>query len=89
MFKLERLEKFFCRNFWPNKKQECQRTSVGRGRAALALLQVDNMEEVTHEMEKPDKLLFAAGVGKILEEWAKTFQAFIQKYEEDKYLIFF
>lgn len=89
MFKLEQLEKFFCRSFWLNKKHECQRTSVGRGRAALALLQVDNMEEVTHEMEKPDKLLFAAGVGKILEEWAKTFQAFIQKYENDKYLIFF
>lgn len=91
MFKLNRLEQFFRRKrlVAEAEKKKQEKTIVRRGRAALAFLQIDNLEDVSHEMEKPDKLLFAAGVGKILEDWVKVFHGFVQKYEEDKYLIFF
>lgn len=58
-----------------------------RWKLALAILQIDNMEDALQTMEKADKLLLNAEIGKLLEEWVGSLKGFWLQYDEEKYLL--
>lgn len=70
---------------WDERKPE--HPPCFRWKLAIGLLQIDNLEDAIQTIEKVDKLLFTAEIGRILEEWAQSFGGFLQKYDEERYLI--
>lgn len=79
--------RIFLRKLKRKEKEKVEAPKLWRWKLALGILQIDNLEDAVQTIEKADKLLFTAEIGRILEEWTEGFHGFLQKYDEEKYLL--
>jgi c-di-AMP phosphodiesterase-like protein len=54
----------------------------------IGLIQVDNYEEVNQSVEAEKRPLLVAAVDQLLSEWAAKKNGYLQKYGQDRYLVF-
>lgn len=62
---------------------------IAEERAVVALVQVDNHDEVLQTLDDKNRPLLTVEINKALAEWAETHNGYLRKFAEDKYTAVF
>lgn len=70
-------------------EEEENRKSLLKREKAVALIQLDNVEEATQGMEEQQRALSLSRIASILNDWGNQYKMLLRRTSSDKYIAFF